>query len=94
MLDGSNISEKNDIRNEEKIHIIREIIGRIPYWESPGPGLVQWLWLNNYSTFHEGISLQIQEFLDNFVPTWMENGENRVNIMIYNLFTITYLQDA
>ena len=44
-------------------------------WKSPGPDLVQGFWLNNFSSLHERVRLQLKECLDSgFVPSWLTIG--------------------
>ena len=47
----------------------------MPNWKSPGAELVQGFWLKNFSSFHEGVRLQLKECLDSgFVPSWLTRG--------------------
>ena len=47
----------------------------MPNWKSPGPDLVQGLWLKNFSSLHESVRLQLKECLDSgFVPSWLTRG--------------------
>ena len=62
-----------NVKKQEKIDIttgiLKKILGRMPNWTSPGPDLVLVFWLKNFSSFHEGIRLQLKECLDSgFVP--------------------------
>ena len=44
-------------------------------WKSPDPDLVQGFWLNNFSSLHERVRLQLKEHLDSgFVPSWLTRG--------------------
>ena len=68
-------SEVN-VKKQEKIDIttgsLKKILGRMPNWKSPGPDLVQGFWLENFSSFHEGVRLQLKECLESgFVPSWL-----------------------
>ena len=53
-------SEVN-VEKQEKININTGIskknLGRMPNWKSPGPDLVQGLWLKNFSSLHERVRL-------------------------------------
>ena len=46
---------KFNVKKQKKIDFItrslKEILGRIPNWKSPGPYLVQGFWLMNFSSF-------------------------------------------
>ena len=54
---------------------MKKILGGIPNWESPSPDLVQGFWLNNFSSLHERVRLQLNECLDSgFVPSWLTRG--------------------
>ena len=54
---------------------MKKILGRIPNWKSRGPDLVQRFWLNNLSSLHERVRLQLKECLDSgFVPSWLTRG--------------------
>ena len=71
-------SEVN-VKKQEKIDIttenLKEILGRMPNWKSPGPDLVQGFWLKNFSNLHEGVTLQLKKCLDSgFVPSWLTSG--------------------
>ena len=71
-------SEAN-VKKQEKIDIttgsLKEILGRMPNWKSPGPDLVQGFWLKNCSSLHERVRLQLKECLDSgFVPSWLTRG--------------------
>ena len=47
----------------------------MPNWKSPGPDLVQRFWLNNFSSLHERVRLQLKECVDSeFVPNWLTRG--------------------
>ena len=47
----------------------------MPNRKSPGPDLVQGLWLKNFSSLHEKVRLQLKECLDSgFVPSWFTRG--------------------
>ena len=67
------------LKKQEKIDIttgsLKKIPGRMPNWKSPGADLVQGFWLNNFSSFHERVMLQLKECLDSgFVPSWLTRG--------------------
>ena len=51
-----------NVKNQEKIDItkgsLKKILGRMPNWKSPGPDLVQRVWLKNFSSLHETVRLQ------------------------------------
>ena len=71
-------SEVN-VKKQEKIDIttgsLKKILGRMANWKSPGPDLVQEFWLNNFSSLHERVKLQLKECLDSgFVPSWLTRG--------------------
>ena len=54
---------------------LKEILRRMPNWKSPGPDLVQGFWINNFSSLHERVRLQLKECLDSgFVPSWLTRG--------------------
>ena len=68
-------SEVN-VKKQEKIDIttgsLKKILGRMPNWKSPGPDLVHEFSLNNFSSLHERVRLQLKECLENgFVPSWL-----------------------
>ena len=56
----------------------KKILGRMPNMKSmksPGPDLVQGIWLKNFSSLHERVRLQLKECLDSgFVPSWLTRG--------------------
>ena len=67
------------IKKQEKIDIttgsLEKILGRMPNGNSPGPDLVQQLWLKNFSSLHERVRFQLKECLDSgFVPSWLTRG--------------------
>ena len=71
-------SEVN-IKKQEEIDIntesLKNILGRMPNWKSPGPDLVQGFGLKNLSSLHERVRLQLKECLDSaFVPIWLSRG--------------------
>ena len=71
-------SEVN-VKKQEKIDIttgsLKKILGRIPNSKSPGPDLVQRFWLNNFSSLHQRVRLQLKECLDSgFAPSWLTRG--------------------
>ena len=71
-------SEVN-VKKQEKTDIttgsLKKILGRMPNWKSPGPVLVQGFWLKNFSSLHEKIRLQLQEYLDGgFLTSWLTRG--------------------
>ena len=54
---------------------LKKILGRMRNWKSPGSDLVQGFWLNNFSSLHERVRLQLKECLDSrFVPSWLTRG--------------------
>ena len=68
-----------NVKKREKIDIttksLKNILGRMSNWKSPGPDLVQGFWLNNFSSLHDRIRLQLKECLDSgFVPSWLTRG--------------------
>ena len=68
-----------NVKKQEKIDItkgyLKNILGRIPNWKSPGPNLVQGFWLKNFTSLHERVRLQLKECLDSrFVPSWLISG--------------------
>ena len=67
------------LKKQEKIDItmgsLKKILARMPNRKSPGPDLVQGLWLKNFSSLHEKVRLQLKECLDSgFVPSWFTRG--------------------
>ena len=65
-----------NVKKQEKIDIttgsLKKILGRMPNWKSPGPDLVQGLWLKNFSNLHEMVRLQLKKCLDSgFMPGWL-----------------------
>ena len=50
-------SEVN-VTKQEKVEITKEslkkILGRMPNWKFPGPNLVPWFWLKNFSSLRGG----------------------------------------
>ena len=71
-----NLQSEVNVKKQEKIDIttgsLKKIFGRMPNWKSPGPDLVQGLWLKNFSSLHERVRLQLKECLDRgFVPSWL-----------------------
>ena len=71
-------SEVN-VKKQKKIDIttgsLKNILGRMPNWKSPGPDLVQGFWLKSFSSWHERVRLQLKEYLDSgFVPSWSTRG--------------------
>ena len=47
----------------------------MPNCKSPGPDLVQGIWLKNFSSFHGRVRSQLKECLDSgFVPSWLTKG--------------------
>ena len=68
-----------NVKKQEKIEFttgsLKKILGRVPNWKLPGPDLVQGFWLNNFSSLHERVRLQLIECLDSgFVPSWLTRG--------------------
>ena len=54
---------------------LEKILGRMPNWKSPCPDLVHGFWLNNFSSLHERVRLQLKECLDSgFVTSWLTRG--------------------
>ena len=54
---------------------MKEILGRMPNWKSPGPDLVHGFWLKNLSSLHKRVRLQLQKCLDSgSVPSWLTRG--------------------
>ena len=71
-------SEVN-VKKQEKIDIttgsLKKTLGRMPNWKSPGPALVQGIWLKNFSSLHERVMLQLKECLDSgFVTSSLTRG--------------------
>ena len=67
------------LKKQEKIDIttdiLKKLFGRMPNCKSPGPDLVQGIWLKNFSSLHEKVKLQLKECLDSgFVPCWLTRG--------------------
>ena len=65
-----------NVKKQKKINIttgsLKKILGRIRHWKSAGPGLVQGVWLKNFSSLLEMVRLQLKECLDSgFVPGWL-----------------------
>ena len=52
--------EKVDITTES----LKKILGRMPNWKSPGPGLLQGFWLKNFSSFHGRLRSQLKKCLE------------------------------
>ena len=50
------------LKKQEKIDIttgsLKNILGRMPNWKSPGPNLVQGFWLKSFSGAHETRGLE------------------------------------
>ena len=68
-------SEAN-VKKQDKVDITKEslkkILCRMPNWKSPGLYLVQWFWLNNFSSLHGRVRSLLKEYLDSgFVPCWL-----------------------
>ena len=54
---------------------MKNILGRMSNWKSPGPDLVQGFWLKNFSSLHDRVRLQLKECLDSgFLPSWLTRG--------------------
>ena len=52
----------------------------MPNWKSPGPDLVQRLWLKSFSSLHERVRLQLKECLDSgFMPSCLTRERIRVD---------------
>ena len=73
------LRSKVNVKKQEKIDIttgsLKKILARMPNWKSPGPDLIQGFWLNNFSSVHEKVRLQLKECLDSgFVPSWLTRG--------------------
>ena len=71
-------SEVN-VKKQEKIDTttgsLKKILGRVPNWKPPSPGLLQRFWLKNFSGLRERVRLQLKECLDSgFVPGWLTRG--------------------
>ena len=67
------------LKKQEKIDIttgsLEKILGMMSKWKSPGLDLVQVFWLRNFSSLHERVMLQLEEFLDSgFVPSCLTRG--------------------
>ena len=59
---------------------MKEILGRMPNWKSPGPDLVRGLWLKNFSSLHGTVRSQLKKCLDSgFVPSWWTNGRTALS---------------
>ena len=63
-------------RKQEKIVIkterLKKILGKMPNWKSPGQDLVQGFCLNDFSSLHKRVRLQLKECLDTgFAPSWL-----------------------
>ena len=70
---------KVNVKKQQKIDFttgsLKNILGRMPNWKSPGPDLVQGFCLKNFSSLHERVRLQLKECLDSgFVPSWLIRG--------------------
>ena len=68
-----------NVKKQEKRDIatgsLKNILGRMPNWKSPGPDLVRGFWLKNVSSLHERVRLQLKECLESgFVPSWLTRG--------------------
>ena len=73
------VQSEVNVKKQEKIGIttgsLKNILGRMPNWKSPGPDLVQEFWLKNFSSLHERVRLELKECLDRgFVPSWLTRG--------------------
>ena len=71
-------SEVN-ITKQENVDMTKEslkkILGTMLNWKSPGPDLVQGLWLKNFSRLHGRVRSQVKECLDSdFVSSWLTKG--------------------
>ena len=54
---------------------LKQILGQMPNWNSPGPELLQGFQLTNFSSLHERVRLQLKERLDSgFLPSWLTRG--------------------
>ena len=57
-----------NVKKQEKIDItigsLKKMLGRMPNWKSPGPDLVQGVWLKDFSSLNERVRLQLKECLD------------------------------
>ena len=66
-------------KKQEKIDIttgsLKKILGRMLNWKPPGPDLVLGSYLNNFSSLHERVRLQLKECFDcGFVSSWLTRG--------------------
>ena len=52
-----------NITKQEKVDVSKEhfkkILGRMPNWKSPGPDLVQRIWLKNFGSLHGRVRSQL-----------------------------------
>ena len=76
-------SEVN-VKKQEKMDIttgrLKKILGRMPYWKSSGPDLVQGFWLNNFSSLNERVRLLLKECLDSeIVNNYLTRGRTSLS---------------
>ena len=79
MQSGYKTCEVKLMLKQEKIDIttgnLKQILGQMPNWNSPGPELLQGFQLTNFSSLHERVRLQLKERLDSgFLPSWLTRG--------------------
>ena len=73
---GSEVNVKKQEKTDITTGNLKKILGRMPNWKSPGPGLVQGFWLKNFSSLHERVRLQLKACLDSeFVPSRLTKGK-------------------
>ena len=73
------LQSENNVTKQEKVDItkesLKEFLGRMPKWKSPGPDLVQGFWLKNFSSLHGRVRSKLNECLDSgFMSSWLSKG--------------------
>ena len=55
---------------------MKNILGRMLNWKSPGPDLVQGFWLKNFISLHDRVRLQLKECFDSrCLPSCLTRGK-------------------
>ena len=63
-----NIEKQNEVT--VKLEALRKVLGKMRNWKSPGPDLVQGLWLKNFRSLHGIVAKQLQACIDDgFLPS-------------------------
>ena len=73
------LQSKIIVTKQEKVDITKEslknILGRMPNWKSPGPDLVKGFWLRNFNSLHGRVGSQLKKCLySGFVSSWLTRG--------------------